>query len=189
MKNTMCTESVSRNKERQIKYKTFAVAFSYPDDKFFDLFPDLKKEKDKLSAEYDRLFRSKEVWLYTTEYLAKHEFQKSNFMADIMGFYRAFGVEPNKERPDAISAELEFMHYLIFKTSHAEENLKGKDAKEKAAISFDAQKKFFNEHLFVGAKKIVEKILIFTKDGFYASVAQDLLDFLKEEKRFLGGRE
>lgn len=184
MKKEMCIESASRDKERMLKYKEFSVAFSYPDSKFFDFFPDFAFEKEKLISEYDRLFRAKEIWLYTVEYLAKNEFQRANYLADIMGFYRAFGVEPDKDRPDSVSGELEFMHLLIFKFIHANKK-DTKGAKEKADTCLSAQKIFFTEHLYPAAKKIIELILAQSERNFYSGTASRMLKFLESEKRFL----
>lgn len=176
--------SLKKEQERLLNYKRFALSFSYPDGEFFEIFPEALPQKQKLISEYDRLFRIREIWLYSTEYLAKHEFQRANYLADIMGFYKAFGVEPDRERPDALSMELEFMHYLIYKIIYAcEKNLKDKE--EKVSICYDAQKKFFKEYLYPGAKIIVEKIISTPIKGFYREQAEDLLAFLEEEKRYL----
>lgn len=167
--------TVPRIKERMLKYKTFAVAFSYPDNGFLTFFPALLKEKDRLISEYDRLFRAGEVWLYAAEYIAENEFQRSQCLADIMGFYQAFGLEPDKERPDSLPSEFEFMHYLIFKEMNA-------PAKEKSLLCRDAQKKFFQEHLYPAAKRIARAIMQKTKINFYREVAKDLLEFLASEE-------
>ncbi len=134
MDEDICTESVSVDRERMLEYKAFAVAFSYPDDGLLAVFPELSSEKEGMMSEYDRLFRASEVWLYGTEHLGMNEVQRSKALADIMGFYRAFGLEPDADRPDLLSSELEFMHYLILKESHAQETGDSADAKEKAAI-------------------------------------------------------
>lgn len=180
----MCTESASPEIERMAKYKAFANAFSYPDENFFKFFPQVLPEKEELLSLYDRLFRANEIWLYTIEYLAKNEFQRASLLADIMGFYRAFKLEPDKDRPDSLAAEFEFIHYLIFKRIHASEN-NIKDGKKKADICFDAEKKFFNEYLCPGARKIADKILSQTKNNFYADIAKEMLEFLKREKKVL----
>ena len=171
--------------KRMAKYKTLAVAFSYPDENFFKFFPQSLPHKKDLIWLYDRLFRANEIWLYTTEYLAKNEFERSRYLADIMGFYRAFKVEPKNDRPDSLAAEFEFMHYLIFKRISAIQS-KVKEAEEKAFICFDAEKKFFNEHLYQGAKKIAAKISSQTKNNFYTDIVKDMIDFMKSEKRYLG---
>jgi len=169
------------NKERLSRYKSLAVAFSYPEGSFFDFFPEASGEKEGLVREYDRLFRAKDIWLYGTEYMSEHEFQRSNYLADISGFYKAFGVETNIERPDALNAELEFMHYLIFKENNA-------PTREKAEICLDAQRKFFTEHLSPAAKAIAQKILAASENPFYKNAASELIDFLSQEEEFFNAK-
>lgn len=168
----------SNLKKRMLKYKTLSAAFSYPDEQFFAYFPQLSSQKETLQVEYDRLFRSRGVWLYGLEYLCENEFQRAQGLADINGFYRAFGVEPDKERPDALPTELEFMHYLILKQVRARDT-------QKALICFDAQKKFFTEHLYPAAGKIIENILTQAKECFYSETALSLREFLASEAAFI----
>ena len=151
--------------ERMLKYKMLAEAFSYP-------------KEEGLQLEYDRLFRQGEVWLYGLEYAIENEFQRAQGLADINGFYRAFGLETDKERPDSLVCELEFMHYLVFKELNAPD-------KEKAWVCYDAQKKFFSAYLLPAAKSITEKILERTQDKFYRNNAQELLMFLEKESEAL----
>ena len=156
--------------ERLLKYKELAMAFSYP-------------EKEELRLEYDRLFRLSEIWLYGAEYTAENEFQRANELSDISGFYRAFGLQVDKERPDALSCELEFMHYLIYKELYClKKNLS--KAQVKAKICQDAQKKFFKTHLYPAAKKIVEKVILASENDFYSQLAQSLSAFLESEEKF-----
>lgn len=174
----MCIDLASL-KQRTLTYKKFAVAFSYPDEEFLKFFPEEKREETV--SEYDELFRLKEIWPYATEYLVENEFQRAQYLADIMGFYRAFGLEPDKDRPDAFSSVLEFMHYLIFKQDYAlVRNIE--DAYEKAKLCLDAQVKFFNTYLYPAAKKFAKAIISQGQNGFYKGVASGLLSFLEEEK-------
>lgn len=166
------------NKERLSKYKSLAVAFSYPDQKFFDFFPELSGEKEGLVREYDRLFRVKEIWLYGTEYISQNEFQRSNYLADISGFYKAFGVEINSDRPDSLEACLEFMHYLIYKEINA-------PSAEKAEICLDAQKKFLNEYVSPMVRAIAEKVIAQTQVSFYKTIVLEMQEFLAEEEKIL----
>lgn len=188
MNKGMSTGSVSLDpdRERMLKYKRFAVALSYPDGDFMAFFPELSPWRDLLVAEYDRLFRLDEIWLYGTEHVAENEFQRASMLADIMGFYRAFGLEPSKDRPDSLACELEFMHYLVFKRLYALENNDIDDAAEKALVCLDAQKNFFTEHLYSAAKKVVGSIVSQTENTFYLEIAQEMLTFLESEARFLG---
>lgn len=159
------------DENRMLAYKAFAAAFIYP------------KEKE-MQRKYDELFRAKEIWLYGAEYTLKTEFQRANYLSDIMGFYRAFGLDTDKDRPDLLSNELEFMYYIIFKKCHALRNKGIKDAKEKASICADAQKKFFTEHLYPAAKKIAERIIANPEKNFYSKKANEMLKFLESEKKY-----
>ena len=76
----------------------------------------------------------------------QHAMMKSFELADIAGFYRAFGVEmtPGTERPDHIAAELEFMHLLAMKEMVAAAEERGE---ERVQVCRDASGAFFRDHL------------------------------------------
>ncbi len=169
--------------QRMRQYKTLAAAFSYPDDSFFAHFPDLIDDKRSLMAEYDRLFRAGIVWLYGAEYLVKNEFQRANMLSDIMGFYTAFGLEPDKERPDSITCEMEFMYGLILKRDRTNQLPADEQTKEKTDVCFDAEKKFFIQHLEPAAVLIAEKIISQSENRFYVNIAKDMLEFLTSERK------
>ncbi len=170
------------DEERMLAYKAWAAAFSYPDDTFFTHLPELIELRQSLVSEYDRLFRAGVVWLYGAEHLVKNEFQRANLLSDIMGFYTAFGLEPDLERPDAISCEMDFMHYLIFKRERLGTRATAGDAEEKADVCREAERKFFVEHLEPGAVPIAREILANTKHPFYKQAAEGLLTFLSCER-------
>ncbi len=172
--------------QRMRQYKTLAAAFSYPDDSFFAHFPDLIDDKRSLMAEYDRLFRAGIVWLYGAEHLVKNEFQRANILSDIMGFYTAFGMEPDKERPDSITCEMEFMYGLILKRDRANQPPVDDQTKEKIDVCLDAEKKFFIQHLEPAAVLIAEKIISQTENRVYVNIAKDMLDFLVSEREYFG---
>lgn len=148
-----------------LTYKRFAEAFSYP-------------KEEKLQLEYDCIFRQGEIWPYGLEYVIENEFQRAQGLADINGFYRAFGLETDKERPDSLVCELEFMHYLIVKELNAPD-------KEKARLCQEAQKKFFFTHLYPQAKLISQKIIERAENKFYKESAQELAAFLEKEEKEL----
>jgi TorA maturation chaperone TorD len=169
--------------QRMRQYKTLAAAFGYPDDTFFSYFPGLLNDKPGLMAEYDRLFRAGIVWLYGAEYLVKNEFQRANLLSDIMGFYTAFGLEPDKERPDSITCELEFMYGLILKRDLARRSLVDDEIKERIEVCLEAEKKFFEQHLEPSSVLIAEKIISQSDNNFYVNIAKDMLDFLASERK------
>lgn len=84
---------------------------------------------------------------YEAEYGQSHIFQKTQTLADIAGFYRAFGLQisPNLcERLDHVSVELEFMHFLCLKEGYAVEK---RHREGRIAQCREAQAKFLREHL------------------------------------------
>jgi nitrate reductase assembly molybdenum cofactor insertion protein NarJ len=83
---------------------------------------------------------------YETEFGLPHEFRQSQELADIAGFYRAFGLQTGaavRERPDHLATELEFMYLLMLKEAYAATN----SMPEQAEICIDAQRKFLQDHL------------------------------------------
>jgi nitrate reductase assembly molybdenum cofactor insertion protein NarJ len=90
--------------------------------------------------------------LYETEYGRERPLVKGNELADIAGFYRAFGLEFGDEAHemlDHVSVELEFYALLLMK----QEALAANGDQEGQTIVLDARKKFLEAHLgrFVGA--------------------------------------
>ena len=71
-------------------------------------------------------------------------------MADIAGFYRAFGFEVSGERPDHIVPELEFVALLLVKEAYARMSGQG----EPAEVCSTARKTFLQEHLGVWLREL-----------------------------------
>lgn len=83
---------------------------------------------------------------YETEYGLPHEYRQSQEMADIAGFYRAFGFtlgNEKRERPDHLAVELEFIHILALKEAYALDN----GILEHVEICQAAQAEFLQSHL------------------------------------------
>jgi nitrate reductase assembly molybdenum cofactor insertion protein NarJ len=83
---------------------------------------------------------------YETEFGLPHEFRVSQELADLSGFYRAFGFTLGgavRERPDHVAVELEFMHVLALKGCLAA--TKGDAAHTEACL--EAQRMFLGDHL------------------------------------------
>ena len=106
-----------------------------------------------LAAQYERVFglvSSKECPPYETDYCRQtFSVYRSQRMADVAGCYRAFGLEPSRDRPerhDHLALELEFMAWLLVKERHALRR-DGAEAAEQAAVCRDAQRLFVREHL------------------------------------------
>jgi DMSO reductase family type II enzyme chaperone len=94
---------------------------------------------------------------------------KGALLADVAGFYRAFGLEPAAGQPeveDHVCAELEFMSVLAFKEAWAiaEEHADGR------AITGDAQRAFLRDHLGGWASAFAARVDD-AAPGFYLAAA------------------
>lgn len=83
---------------------------------------------------------------YETAYDQREVFRQSAIMADVSGFYRAHGVKiggAERERPDHIGAELEFMAFMARKEAYALDNL----GPDEVAECERTQAHFLRDHL------------------------------------------
>lgn len=82
---------------------------------------------------------------YETAYLCRDTFQHAQRMAELCGFYHAWGVktQPNGSRPDEVGAELEFMGLLAAKEWLALDEGNA----EHELLASEAQQLFLREHL------------------------------------------
>jgi nitrate reductase assembly molybdenum cofactor insertion protein NarJ len=87
--------------------------------------------------------------LYEANYL---DFPQEE-MADIAGFYKAFGFN-FEERPDHLGAELEFLHLLTLKEAKAV--FSGEE--KKAELCLDVERKFLSTHPGRWAEAMAENI-------------------------------
>ena len=129
---------------------------------------------------------SKECPPYDTEYGAAHIFQKTQMLADIAGFYRAFGLETAPdlhERVDHVSVELEFMRFLCLKEFYALEQ--GHSA-ERLAQCREAQAKFLGEHVGRWAPGFARRLRELAGEGYYARMGELTDAFLTGELAALG---
>lgn len=134
---------------------------------------------DSIAQEHDRMFGhslSKDAPAYETSYGSAHIFMQSHELADIAGFYRAFGMNPTGlERPDHLAVEMEFMHWLLIKEEHA------RGRPDAAEVCREARRAFLRDHLgrWVGAFAARVRGLGISK--FYASLADLVASFVRED--------
>lgn len=146
-----------------------------------------------LLEEYTRLFMpSRELLVspYETEYTKEtpqHGLTQQTQLADIAGFYKAFGLEISEEKPDRadhVAAELEFMHVLAYKESVAIED----NDTEHIEIVQDAQRKFVVDHLSRWTGKFKDRLIQAANGNFYA-VCGEMLDlWVNFDKAYLFSR-
>ena len=139
-----------------------------------------------LAVEYQRLFRTEMAASpYETEYGPQRAARKGPALADILGFYEAFGFRPAPaatELPDHIGAELEFLSLLLVKEADA----RGRGAAEEAAVAGEAARKFFADHLAPWGPAFCRTLGEAARHPFYVAAADLLRIFLEGEALGLG---
>ena len=148
---------------------------------------------DEIKAEYDRVFGlvvPRECPPYETEYHPPAQtFMRSQQMADIAGFYRAFGLTTPSappERPDHIVLELEFMAVLLTKQRialaradwHAE-------AREQAETCARTQQAFLRDHLCWWAPAFAAGLRRRAGSGYLHEIGRILAAWIPAERHLL----
>jgi putative dimethyl sulfoxide reductase chaperone len=194
-------------------YELLSLAFTYPDEDSvqmlraflqdvaghdiayaLDLHEDLAAIEGALKAaslqelagEHSHLFAGEIICsAHETEY-ERDAFVKSRQLADIAGFYHAFGLKVAESRrglPDFIATELEFMSLVIKKEAYAA--LHGME--EERQVSVDAQKSFIEAHVGRWLPTFCSN-LSEVSAGFYVAAAALLERFIRFDTDLSGAR-
>ena len=152
----------------------------------------LPSSSEEMNSKYEQTFGllvSSQCPLYETEYIdSKFVFQRSNGLADLNGFYAAFGLKVSDDRPersDHIVLELEFMAHLIGLERAAAE-VDTPDWIDRRLVSHDAQASFIREHLAWWVPALSRLLGRVDPDGFYGSVGTFLGALLPIERSLFG---
>lgn len=148
---------------------------------------------DDLRADYDRivgLVIPKECPPYETEYHPPAQtFLRSQQMADIAGFYRAFGVEPGggtNERPDHLALELEFVALLLTKKRLlADAAATDASASDQLDVCDQALRDFVRDHLAWWAPAFAAGLRRKADHGLYHALASVLAGLIPLERQLL----
>ncbi|MFQ5838895.1 MAG: molecular chaperone [Thermoplasmata archaeon] len=135
-----------------------------------------------LAAERLRLFEKGECPPYEASHRREEDPLKDVLMADVAGFYRAFGLEPRDDLPDHLVSELEFMALLCLKEAHA----RLRDNQEALEVVLSAQEKFLADHLGRWLEGFREALLRQSRLDVYPLLVDLLVDFVRAEMRHLG---
>lgn len=189
---------------RALIYELFAHAFAYPDPERVDALrttsgavlelklpvPLLRlavlarqAESVVLEPVYVEVYTlssSPDCPTYESAYFGNDPQQQTQRMADIAGFYRAFGVDATEGgyRPDELSVELEFMAFLCRKEAYAEEHL----GPPRARQARKAQRLFLQHHLGRWGGVFGQKLAELAPLGhFYAAAGSTVAWWLAED--------
>lgn len=152
-----------------------------------DLIAELEHSRDATIADFDRVFglvTIRECPPYETEYCSTEDpFLRAQQLADVAGFYAAFGLQGGRarpDRPDHVTLELEFMAHLLFKQRLADDGTP--EGCERAQTSADAAQRFFRDHLAWWMPSFATGLRSRAKDSFYAKIGKLLAAFLPTER-------
>lgn len=112
-------------------------------------------------------------------------FQKSAELADIAGFYSAFGLEMDgegREREDHVSVECEFMMFLALKEAYAS----GRGDAEGVEIVRSAQRRFLEAHPGAWLPGFASRVEEAAENGFLAAAARFAALFIERECEAFG---
>jgi TorA maturation chaperone TorD len=110
---------------------------------------------------------------------------KAALLADIAGFYAAFGLTPGEAQPDVedhIAAECEFMSALALKEAYA----LAESDDEGAAITLAAQSRFVGDHLGRWSGTFADALKDASPLPYYGALADLLSAWMKAEIERLG---
>jgi TorA maturation chaperone TorD len=133
-----------------------------------------------LATEYQASFTysaSPDCPLNECAYGAKHIYQEVQELADIAGFYRAFGLEVRGERPDSLEVELEFCHLITLKEAIARQ----RKLDEEMAVCRDSVRAFLRDHLGRWADNIGRRAAVLFPGTAYESLGNLLSAFMALE--------
>lgn len=187
---------------RLTSYRFLQSAFSYPDDKTYDIITNsplksLKEEDGRFGFLSDILPKEKMQVLYTSYFdviykkngchLREGEYMDeksgiSNLLLELKSFYKNFGLNlPANELPDSIGIEFEFMQYLSYLHLKCIED--GED--EKICQIINAQADFLSRHLYNFIKNVKDKLSGFSELKFYRQVSDFAQEFIKADMQIL----
>lgn len=124
---------------------------------------------------------------FETAYYSSEAVLQAQRMADVAGFYRAWGVDATTTgfRPDDLPVELEFMAFLCDKEAYAIEHMGAPRANQ----ARKAQRIFLEEHLGCWGPAFGRRLAERAPAGhFYQLAGQTLRDWLGEEAAAVGAR-
>ncbi len=185
--------------QRAMWFKVFSLLFRYPNEETFDLLKDGVSELplevlstemrlnaepfkraiagancDQITQEYSNLFTGAGLCRVNENDYEKLSFSMTEKLADVAGFYNAFGFEVRDdvgERPDFIGAELDFINLLLLKQAYAVKS----EWTVQAQISADALTSFIESHFVNWVLKLCYALKELSSEGSVYSAASDAL--------------
>lgn len=187
-------------------FKMFSLLFRYPNEETITLLkdgvPELPIEvlntdmranaepfkravadasAEQITLEYSSLFTGAGLCRANENDYEKLSFSMTEKLADVAGFYSAFGFEVNDdtgERPDFVGTELDFINLMLLKQAYAVKN----GWTEQATVTADALANFVETHFVRWVPKLCYALReLATEGGIYAAGADALAAIVDSE--------
>lgn len=133
-----------------------------------------KDSMELMKVDYAKLFVGPFSLLappYGSVYLEGERMVMGNSTADVQKWYRATGLDVDtqfKDAPDHVAAELEFMHFLIFKEMEATDQGGADDVIQ----YLKTQRSFLEYHLGAWISDFADKVVNNAQTTFYRNIAR-----------------
>jgi putative dimethyl sulfoxide reductase chaperone len=140
---------------------------------------------EALTASFVRLFGHTTrglVCACETEYGADNQFHQPQQLADIVGYYLAFGVKPalaSDVRADHVACQCEFMDFLNRKEALLLTARAGDE--ETLEVTRDAARAFLRDHLGHFGRAFATRLVIEDADGLFGRLGAVLIELLDAE--------
>jgi len=145
-------------------------------------------DAETLSASFWRLFGHTTRGLICaceTEYGPDNGFHQPQQLADIAGYYLAFGLRPvlaTDARADHIACECEFMDFLSRKQAHLlDRGDAGADVSEALEVTGLAERSFLRDHLGRFGRAFAARVAAEDGDGYFGALGRLLLALVDAE--------
>ena len=119
-----------------------------------------------------------------TEYGPDNGFHQPQQLADISGYYLAFGLRPRaagEARSDHIACECEFMDFLSRKQAHLIDHAVGSPRPETLDVTERAERSFLRDHLGRFGRAFAARVAAEDGDGYYGALGRLLLALVDAE--------
>jgi nitrate reductase assembly molybdenum cofactor insertion protein NarJ len=138
---------------------------------------------EDVEREYRRVFthvHSADHPAFETDLTARDVWRQAREMADLAGFYRAFGMATPGERPDHVAVELEFLQLVSYKAAWAA----ARRDPEGLAVCARAEEGFLSDHALRWMPELAARLA--ATGGPYGAVGRALGALLRAEAERLG---
>ena len=133
---------------------------------------------EDVEREYRRVFthvHSADRPAFETDLTTRDVWGQARELADLAGFYRAFGMATRGERPDHVAVELEFLQLVSYKAAWAA----ARGDPEGLAVCARAEEGFLSDHALRWMPELAARLA--AAGGPYGAVGRALGALLREE--------